>query len=352
MWYSEIAGCGEKNDTPSFAIHINFWSETIRIKRKIPYFDIGVKISKFKSIDTMVFNCPFIVEKTDIEDLFPKLKDEHNANSIFNDEGKVSNTSKYSTYEYVNKKYEKEKFFLIPLDDKLFSLEGDDKNTSIKIDVSQYCKNINKHGEEDKDIQDAYIRFRIKSPQLKENIYFDSEPIDRSFNSAFSGTRFIDFKINEKRNIDGRIIDELEEKQFRFAKIDKIHFLVIEPASYEINAFTDSKMTCRELEKDIWNDYFGERIDDSKGRILIYHWVLFEENICLVSVKYSKMNKTSLLGYTLIALALGVCGSSIPSYIDNLFLEFEIMDLVVLFTQICISILLFGVGIKIGKSKK
>lgn len=45
---------------------------------------------------------------------------------------------------------------------------------------------------------DIYIRFRIQNIDLENILYFDSELFNKSLDSAFSGTRVLDFKINEK----------------------------------------------------------------------------------------------------------------------------------------------------------
>ena len=64
----------------------------------------------------------------------------------------------------------------------------------------------------------------------------------------------------------------------------------MEPSSYDVESFANKQMTCRELEGELWDDYFGANINYSKGRILAYHWKFENECSCLIKVKYSKTN--------------------------------------------------------------
>lgn len=66
-----------------------------------------------------------------------------------------------------------------------------------------------------------YIRLRINNVNLRNHIYFDSEPLNKSFESAFSGTRIIDFKVNEREIFQIVLEQKLlsEKKNGRFLRI-------------------------------------------------------------------------------------------------------------------------------------
>lgn len=224
----------------------------------------------------------------------------------------------YSVYSF-EKDGVKEDLLLFPLNQNLediYSIKKEDDKTDIVFNFLLFNKYLNQK-EEFAGINEAYIRFRISSVKLKNSIYFDSEPSNKSFESAFSGTRIFDFKINEKRNLGSKTINKVVCSKYIFPEIDNIHLLVMEPSSYDVESFADSQMTCRELEGELWNDYFGTKINCSKGRILAYHWKFRNTCSCLIKVKYSKTNFVTLSAYIFMVLALGVFSSTIVTLIQS-----------------------------------
>lgn len=119
----------------------------------------------------------------------------------------------------------------------------------------------------------------------------------------------------------------------------------MELCSYDVESFADKQMTCRELEGELWDDYFGENINYSKGRVLAYHWKFENECSCLVKVKYSKTNVATLIAYIVMVLALGVLGSTIVSLIQNACVKY--------FPYISIGLgcFLFAIGLVLGRKK-
>lgn len=317
LWYKKTETCDDA-DKPIFSVHVNFWSESVKTEKKSPALDIGIKIKKFRSVDEVVFHCPFSIEESEVIDLVPKLYDIKNANIVFNIDGTMNIKESFSVYSF-EKKSNKEEIILFPLIQSIegiYAINHKDNKTDLKFDFSIFNKFIDKKSELTA-IDEVYIRLRILSDRMKESIYFDSKPYSRSFESAFSGTRIFDFKINETRNLGLNTMEQMAMEQYKFPKIDVIHLLVMEPSSYDVESFADQQMTCRELEGRLWDDYFGEKINDSKGRILAYHWKFDNECSCLVKVKYSKTNIYTLATYVVMVLALGVFGSTMVAIIQE-----------------------------------
>lgn len=341
LWYKNNS---ESNDAPSFSVHINFWSESVKKDGGAPDLDVGIKIKNFRSVSKLVFHCPFVVEEEDVKDLISKLKKLENANIVFNTDGVIQTKNSYSVYSF-KKNENEEKLLLFPLNQDLgdiYDLDRDDDKTNIVFNFSifnEYFKNKREFDE----IQEVYIRFRISSNELKNSIYFDCEPSNKSFESAFSGTRIFDFKINEKRNLGGKTIAKVDVQKYLFPQIDNIHLLVMEPSSYDVESFANKQMTCRELEEELWDDYFGSNINYSKGRVLAYHWKFENECSCLVKVKYSKTNIITLIAYIVMALALGVMGSTIVAILQDVSSQYFSC------ISIGIGLLLFLVGLILGK---
>lgn len=343
LWYKQN---NESDIIPVFSVHINFWSESVKKDSGTPDLDVGIKIKYFKSVNELIFHCPFVIAESEVKDLAPKLCKLENANMVFNTDGNIQTKKSYSVYSF-NKNQVEEKLLLFPLNqdvEGVYHLNKEDGKTDIAFNFSifnEYLENKDEFAE----IEEVYIRFRISSAELKNNIYFDCEPSNKSFESAFSGTRIFDFKINEKRNLGSKTITKMDMNKYLFPQIDNIHLLVMELCSYDVESFADKQMTCRELEGELWDDYFGENINYSKGRVLAYHWKFENECSCLVKVKYSKTNVATLIAYIVMVLALGVLGSTIVSLIQNACVKY--------FPYISIGLgcVLFAIGLVLGRKK-
>ena len=341
LWYKKT---DESTKIPVFSVHINFWSESVKKDSGIPDLDIGIKIKEFRDVDELIFHCPFVIYENEVTDLVPQLCKIENANIVFNTDGLIHTEKSYSVYSF-KKNDNEEKLLLFPLIQDIggtYELIKKDDKTDIVFNFpkfNEYLKDKSEFAEIDK----IYIRFRISSAELKNNIYFDCEPSNKSFESAFSGTRIFDFKVNEKRNLDSKTITNIEMEKYLFPRIDNIHLLVMEPSSYDVESFANKQMTCRELEGHLWDDYFGSDINYSKGRILAYHWKFENECSCLVKVTYSKTNFVTLIAYIIVVLALGVLSSTIVS-IAQCCKYFP-------YTSIGIGCVLFAIGLILGRKK-
>lgn len=343
LWYKHS---NESNNIPVFSVHINFWSESVKKDSGTPDLDVGIKIKNFRSVNELIFHCPFVIVEREVKDLASKLCKLENANIVFNTDGVIQAKKPYSVYSF-KKNENEENLLLFPLIQDLegiYYLNEEDNKTDIVFNFSifrEYLKNKNEFA----GINEVYIRFRISSAELRNSIYFDCEPSNKSFESAFSGTRIFDFKINEKRNLGSKTIAKIELQEYLFPQIDNIHLLVMEPSSYDVESFANKQMTCRELEGELWDDYFGAKIDYSKDRVLAYHWKFENECSCLIKVKYSKTNVVTLIAYIVMVLALGVLGSTIVAILQSECVEY--------FPYISsgIGCFLFAIGLFLGRKK-
>ncbi len=350
LWYKESKSIESEELKARFDLHVNFWSESVEIdgRKKVPYLDIGIKVTNYEYVDKLVFQCPFRVEQEEFEDLSNAIADQKTADIIFNDNCNVS--TKMSVAIIAT---EKEKLIVVSKEfaQDLFKLVNKGSRTNIEIDMSTFVNVLKNKGIELSDTV-AYARFRIKTQAMKDSIYFDSEPINKSFDSAFSGTRIIDFKINSKRNLDEQIYSEVKPEEF--PQINKIHLLIMEPASYNVESFSKEGMTCRELENDLWSNYLGGKNNIIRGHILAYHWKKdsenngsFKEYSCLVKVQYSRAKLSTIAAYVTIAVAIGMFGSFLVALIqmatgNSLNCDFTIVNII-------ISVTLMIIGWLIGK---
>lgn len=346
LWYK----CNESaTDSPIFSLDINFWSESVKKKNSAPALDIGIKIEEFKNLNKLIFHCPFKVNDSDITDLSEKLSKKENANIIFNIDGEIETKDSYFIYSF-EKNNKREALLLCPLSPNFSSLCNSPEEvnqTDICFDFSKIFPHI-KGKQKFTNITGIYIRFRITSKEFQNNIYFDCEPANKSFESAFSGTRIFDFKINEKRNLDSRIITKIEQEHYSFSQLENVHLLVMEPSSYDLESFANNQLTCRELENTLWDDYFGEHINYSKGRILAYHWKFKGECSCLIKIRYSKTNLSTIMAYIIIALSIGIVGEAIISTLQS---ALTTKPCLTVFISYVVGIILFIIGLFWGRKQ-
>ncbi len=345
---TEKEEAAEENEKPEFDLHVNFWSlEDYKHKEseEIPCLDIGIKVCKYKLIDKLTFFCPFIVGENDIRDLADKMTTKNNANIIFNTDCEIQTKDSYTIIEL-----EKEKLLVFPLDQvikEVYSVEKGEYGTKLSFEFRSFQEYVNSNSEL-KGFSTIYIRFRISGNALTDNIYFDSEPLNKSFESAFSGTRMIDFKINEKRNIEEKVRAEIIVNHEKLVAFRKVHFLVMEPSAYDVSSFDDLDMSCRELEEGLWDDYLGAKINFSKGHILAYHWKPKSDSgsfSCLVKVNYSKTKVSTIFVYAMVVVVLGIISSAVVTAINILYPD----NLGAMLFCIISGALFVIVGILIGK---
>lgn len=349
-----------KESEPVFCIHANFWSLEEcpqNVKKREPYLDIGIDIANWTQIETMTFFCPFLVNENDFEDLSEKTSSRDNATIIFNEDCEIHTKGSYTIVE---KEDGETKFLVFPLNQAVkdvYKRVCDEAHTYFRFNFgtfSTFLENSEKHNAL-KDTNRIYLRFRIKGSSLSYNIYFDSEPMNKSFESAFSGTRMIDFKINEKRNIEEKVRAEISVNHEKFAALNRVHFLVMEPSAYEVRAFGNQDMSCRELEEGLWDNYFGDKLDFSKGHILAYHWKTTKQKdsySCLVKVNYSKAKRLTIFSYALIVVALGIISSAVITLENVLFPTTTMSTMSSALIYAVTGFGLLGFGIFLGHTSK
>lgn len=329
LWYKEKKSKGKKKQKVKFDLHMNFWSESLMGKgdknKEIPFLDVGIKVYNFRRVKEFIFQCPFELNRDEIFDLHNKIIDKNNAQIIFNTDVEIETKKGYSLLNLNGK--EKMLVCSVPKSDKCIENIDDDR-TNIIFDLQALHRYIEKKKEDYEGIDELYIRFRIQSNTLINKVYSDWEEMDKSFQSRFSGTRILDFKINEERNLNQDDNKNYLIAGYEVALFKNIHLLMIELASCDVQSFADGKMTCREVENDLWGDYCGENILDDGKQVLAYHWKFSEEELnkkdqllsvsCLAKVKYFKTGFSTMFAYSFIVVGLGMYSSILFSIVDNL----------------------------------
>ena len=328
MWYKPI----DKDLDVSFETHINLWflEDHKGLKPQItnPYLDIGICIEHYTRLNSLVIGLPFVIIDNNVEDLSFKFNNKENATLVFNENCETETIKEYTSI----KKKSGEKLLVYPLKQNcgnIYSISQveDTSSSIIEIHFEPFIQYVNT----EKELNDIeakckflYLRFRIKGINLKDIVFYDSESLNKSFESAFSATRVLDFKINKSRNIDNKLVVRMATKEYSIIKFDKINFLIMVPSAYDLDQYSES-LNCREVEAHLWDDYFGQKIDFHKGHVLAYHWKKiaesskpFEEFSCFAKINYKKTRNMMLFAYILIVVSLGMLGSALVSLVDGI----------------------------------
>lgn len=353
----ENANISEKQKI-KFDLHMNFWSESLIEKgdknKRIPFLDVGIKVYEFRKVKEFIFQCPFKLKRDEIYDLHNKIVDRNNAQIIFNTDVEIETKKGYSILNLNGK--EKMLVCSVPKSDECIKGVDDDR-TNIIFDLQALHRYIEKKKEDYQEIDELYIRFRIQSDTLINKVYSDWEDMDKSFQSHFSGTRILDFKINEERNLNQDDNKNYLVDGYEVALFENIHLLMMELASCDVQSFAEGKMTCREVENDLWRDYCGEDILDDRKQVLAYHWKFSEEDLnkkgdlssvsCLAKVKYFKTGFITMIAYSFIVVGLGMCSSILFSIVDKVTGKLEIY-----YYHFGIALILILIGLVVNIKKK
>ncbi len=318
IWYISKE---DETQTPQFDLHLNFWDlEEVSKKHKAkPFLDIGIKITNYTAVQKLVFYCPFIAKKSEIQDLSYCFETADTAILIFNERCSVVSDGHTKVIKIHREDGDESLLIYTDQDDHGGKFVIEPNTEGSYTEISFALSNYKPKGHND--ISTLYIRFRIKA-EFNTTFYFDTEPLNKSFESAFSGTRIIDFKINESRNIFRRRLFAMEDNKEQFVEFEKIHLLIMEPSSYQIQAIPDDEMKCREVEEGMWEEYLGGQGRVNDKHVLAYHWTKKSENnkkiptfARLIKVNYSKARLETIATYILGVLALGIFSSLVVSFL-------------------------------------
>ena len=305
----------------------NLWQSSSQTKELIDYLDIGIKIKDITHFSYINFFTPFVVTQEDIKDLGNVITDRKLLlTAIFNECNSVE-TNNYNLVRISllteNKNTEHfQVYTLNKLDD--ITLEkiieenqyGQQETTGtlIKIDVTK----INSNG-----LEPIYLRFRITFPSEKVlgKILHKYTPNDAWFKSSIEQEQFIDFRLNEIRNLPKKIQQNCLEKPFN---INKVHFFMMREFKDELTMSDPDRSGYRVLEADTWSEYFTN--NPKLDQMIAYHWKkkVPKENYIhnfTLSAKFSfqKTSDKNILIFIGVTLAIGAFGSWVGTLIGNLF---------------------------------
>ncbi len=327
IWY-DVKGNAQIDHVVA-ELHINLW--------KLPiggnfhggwsrFIDFGLLIQDSgNKIEYINLFFPFDFQKKEFSDLGECIvSDNKLLSTLFNCDMKLSSldSSSYYNISAVNPEASHRKFSLYVLGAENFSVNKCDENKGTHVRIKIIAPS---RLEEASIYDDLYIRFRLNSQNLIKFTYEESLSND-FIQSAFSKVEMLDFRINDKREIDNKILETVINPH-NFFIFSKIHFFYIGCSSEKTDLSNKPADNCRILESKRWSRYIDRIRYDKKQKIIAYQWTklaknksdsskeyISEYNLLLKTIFSSKGWKT--LGIYVIGVILFGCfGSLLATFI-------------------------------------
>jgi hypothetical protein len=316
---------GQVSTSTEAELHFNLWQFSSQKNSRIDCLDIGIKIAKISSFASVNLFVPFSLNENDVRDLGKTITSNTKLlTAIFNEFGTVGAENAKLVEVTLNKSGSSssdEIFKVYVMEGANFELEeikegvGKTKKivgTTIKINTT----NIN-HDDE----IPVYLRLRIDFPSqdVLGKILHQHSPKDSWLQSSTENKQFVDFRLNEKRNLPKQIQEKCADK---FLNIGKVHFFLMREFADELSMSDPDHSRYRVLENDIWSDYFSEKPKLKLDHMLAYHWKFssLHNNNFTLSTKFSFQESSNwkILIFLFIAFLLGVVGGVGGNFLTRL----------------------------------
>jgi len=297
IWYTPKKVNGLKRIDAE--VHVNLWKLKEKGKKSFDHFlDMGIMIEDKNNIESINIFIPSKINKSEIEDLGNYFKKHTDlVPTVFNRDYIPLVHQKKKIIEVLNRDKEHQ-FNIYRLDvDHDIKIKNIDKGSVIRILVSH-------------DITGGktYYRVRIKS-KVVESLSHIEKPANAILESAFYSTELVDFRINEKRNLDSTLLAEIHENGE--VNFKPIHFFLMREAYYDYIFSCKKLYRSRDLEEELWDSYVGENY--SFGKIIAYQWKeecseSFNE---FVKFRFRISNSSTIVIYVIFALLIAAIGGVI-----------------------------------------
>lgn len=291
-------------------IHINLWN--VRTKDGGDFYAIDFGLKYHKDVDAIKLVLPFEAEQDDFTDLAHVLTNNKSLLcTVFNADMSISSEQSDSIHDVENQD-SNEKMAIYELSARNIEWKPFDKDSnSTELTIKPlYDKN---HLKMDK----VYVRFRIKLHHL--NMFAHTRKLSNDLiQSAFSSTRLFDIRLNDKREIDKKLIEGIMFDKYTMVKIEKMHFFYMADAEETLENGSNIPLGTRMLEKERWNPYLGDR--EMNDEYLAYHWKLKKQNTnpyptfsVFFKTNYTSYDVRRIFKYSIIVILLSFLGSLIVS---------------------------------------
>ncbi|HLO64070.1 MAG TPA: hypothetical protein VK165_14010 [Azonexus sp.] len=316
-------------------VHFNYWhSRSQRSKKKgsADFLDIGLMAYDCAGLSRLRVYVPLALTIDDIEDLGGLFREPVVASIVFNESVSTTNAhnSNYITLQVAaNSVYARVYVFSkdakgTPLNSEL-SVMPDGEGTLIDICQSAIANGYTGLAAG----KPLYFRLRIRL-QAKGNTAFSrtTKPADGWLLSSFDYTEFLDFRLNEARNLPQNAIQKMwpgGQPHPGTPSISRVDFLVIVGDSADVAEGVECDKK-RLLEGELWGTYTktpkGWQQNLSNGMV-IYHWkkpakppaVDIGDFSAFIKLKIRRSSWSLVWRYLLVVALIGSPGSLLVNFV-------------------------------------
>jgi len=298
IWYQSN---NKKNNISDAELHFNLWKIPQSQSSYHRFLDIGIKLDRTDCIEKLKIFLPTQIEKKDISDVVHRfINDNALVCTIFNEDYKITSNpqSKFYTISKLNNDFE---FDVYKLEDSDITVTNCFEGSIIQISLPSNARK-------------TYIRIRIGGNYC-DKIGTIEKPSNSFIQSAFSKIEFIDFRVNDLRDLNYSLIEQIN-KEVIF-KFNKIHFYFVCSSTEDIIGSHIPCLNSRNLEQNKWQKYLHDNIKSKDKNMLAYHWKEIEVknfNVLLKS-KYEKNDWKTILWYLMILFLVTLLFNLVSSYI-------------------------------------
>lgn len=308
IWYKHKPST--RRERLKVKLHLNLWKLIVKEgakKGKYRHFlDIGLMIPDPSNIANINIYTPFTVAKEGVEDLGKCFRDNSElVAAIFNKPYSVK-------LPPINK--------ILPIEDsgnrtQFYIYMVDFKNDIKKIRRAYGGSIISIKVRSDEETKPIYYRIRITSDKLERLSAF-SKPASQWLESNYTNTEMVDFRVNEKRNLDGSLKEEMHrDGEVDFRDVDL--FIMREFACDYIYSH-DERIRSRRLEEDLWGSYVGN--DCECDNLIAYHWKWKNEPSfnAFVKYKFTTSDKKTVTRFILFLFGIALVGGFLAALLMHL----------------------------------
>jgi hypothetical protein len=283
-------------------LHINYWITKNRMIFRDHFLDFGLKLLNWDGGE-IKFYIPIKDIGNNLLEIGSELKERELANALFNENCQIA--------------VDNAKRFKIGLPDEELTVfvfdVGNDVHSEQKYGGTLFSINV------PSERKNWYIRFRIRIqyPQAIIGLFkgHSWKTIRSSFSKKFtpSGSFYqsvrtsveaVDFRINDKRDLNVSLLDE---NQAKFLDLRKLHFFLIYDNDEEFVFSTTKPKKVRLLESNVWNRYLQSVSADNK-KYCATHWSCtppVEEGWeIFVKIKFASANILTMAWYMILIMFL------------------------------------------------
>ncbi len=288
VWYKpENKSVESLND---IELHFNLWKLPSRVSNYSRFMDIGVKLENTINVSQLKIYFPFQIKKKDFTDIVDKFITKPDlVSAIFNENYKTTSESTSKTHRITDSN-----------DNFVFNIyQTRDSDIEVNEQFGGTTVSINCQ----KSTEKTYFRFRITGDYLL-TLSDIQKPPNAIIQSAFSKIELIDFRVNEARDLDLDLLEQMGKENT--LKINKAHFFFICSSSEDVLGSHKPYISCRNLENYRWLGYVDDDKLNSNQIFLAYHWTqggktddAKQDFSVLIKSKFESNNWRTILVYIL-----------------------------------------------------